>query len=41
MLGYVIVEILDGETKEKVKKRVPIRFDERGFWRDFDSLLAR
>jgi CRISPR system Cascade subunit CasA len=39
MLGYVIVEILDGETKEKVKKRVAIRFEEKGFWRDFDSLL--
>ena len=39
MLGYVIVEILDGATKEKVKKRVAIRFEEKGFWRDFDSLL--
>ena len=27
------------ETKEKVKKRVAIRFEEKGFWRDFDSLL--
>jgi len=39
MLGYVIAEIPDGETKEKVKKRVAIRFEEKGFWRDFDSLL--
>jgi len=39
MLGYVIAEIPDGETKEKVKKRVAIHFEEKGFWRDFDSLL--
>ena len=39
MLGYDIVEISDGETKEKVKKRVAIHFEEKGFWRDFDSLL--
>lgn len=39
MLGYVIAEITDGETKEKVKKRVAIHLEEKGFWRDFDSLL--
>jgi CRISPR system Cascade subunit CasA len=39
MLGYIIVEISDGEAKEKVKKRVAIHFEEKGFWRDFDSLL--
>jgi CRISPR system Cascade subunit CasA len=39
MLGYIIAEITDGETKEKVKKRVAVHFKENGFWRDFDSLL--
>jgi CRISPR system Cascade subunit CasA len=39
MLSYKIVEIAEGETKEKVKKRVTIHFEEKGFWRDFDSLL--
>jgi CRISPR system Cascade subunit CasA len=39
MLGYTIAEIADAGTKEKVKKRVTIRFEEKGFWRDFDSLL--
>jgi CRISPR system Cascade subunit CasA len=39
MLGYTIKEITDLETKEKVKKRVTIHFEEKGFWRDFDSLL--
>ncbi|MBZ5538400.1 MAG: type I-E CRISPR-associated protein Cse1/CasA [Acidobacteriia bacterium] len=39
MLGYAIVEVAEEGTKEKVKKRVPIHFAERGFWRDFDSLL--
>ena len=39
MLGYAIVERKDGEAKEKVKKRVSIHFQDRGFWRDFDSLL--
>ncbi len=39
MLGYAIVEVTDGETKEKVKRKVSIHFEEKGFWRDFDSLL--
>jgi CRISPR system Cascade subunit CasA len=39
MLGYAIVEATDGETKEKVKKKVSIHFEEKEFWRDFDSLL--
>jgi CRISPR system Cascade subunit CasA len=39
MLGYAIRENPDGETKEKVKKRMTIHFEEKGFWRDFDSLL--
>ncbi|PJC75381.1 MAG: type I-E CRISPR-associated protein Cse1/CasA [Syntrophobacterales bacterium CG_4_8_14_3_um_filter_49_14] len=39
MLGYTIVEIMDAGTKEKVKKRVTIHLGEKGFWRDFDSLL--
>jgi CRISPR system Cascade subunit CasA len=39
MLGYAIAEIMDAGTKEKVKKRVTIHLGEKGFWRDFDSLL--
>jgi len=39
MIGYTIAEITDGETKEKVKKRMSIHFEEKGFWRDYDSLL--
>ncbi|MFH1076521.1 MAG: type I-E CRISPR-associated protein Cse1/CasA, partial [Pseudomonadota bacterium] len=39
MLGYEIAEIADGETKNKTKKRIPIQFKEKGFWRDYDSLL--
>jgi CRISPR system Cascade subunit CasA len=39
MLGYAIVEVTDGDTKEKVKKKVSIHFEEKEFWRDFDSLL--
>jgi CRISPR system Cascade subunit CasA len=39
MLGYRIVEVTDQETKEKVKKRMAIFFEEKGIWRDFDSLL--
>jgi len=39
MLGYAIAEVTDGETKEKVKRKVSIHFEEKGFWRDFDSLL--
>ncbi len=39
MLGYAIKEVADEETKEKVKKRISLRFEEKGIWRDFDSLL--
>ncbi len=39
MLGYKIVEVIDEETKEKVKRKVAIQFEEKGIWRDFDSLL--
>ena len=39
MLGYDIKEVTDINTKEKIKVRVPIQFREKGFWRDFDSLL--
>lgn len=39
MLGYTVVDVTDKETKQKVKKRVAIRFEEKGIWRDFDSLL--
>jgi len=34
MLGYAIVKGTDGETK-----KVSIHFEEKEFWRDFDSLL--
>jgi CRISPR system Cascade subunit CasA len=39
MLGYVIREITDKETKSKTKKKYSIQFEEKGVWRDFDSLL--
>ncbi|MBV5339475.1 MAG: type I-E CRISPR-associated protein Cse1/CasA [Deltaproteobacteria bacterium] len=39
MLAYTIKEITDKETKEKVKRRMTIQLEERGIWRDFDSLL--
>jgi len=39
MLGYAIIEVTDEGTKEKVKKKVSVHFEEKGFWRDFDSLL--
>lgn len=39
MLAYAIVDVKDQETKQKIKKRMVIRFEERGLWRDFDSLL--
>ncbi|MDA8141203.1 MAG: type I-E CRISPR-associated protein Cse1/CasA [Desulfobacteraceae bacterium] len=39
MLGYNIKKISDKDSKEKMKIRVPIQFGEKGFWRDFDSLL--
>lgn len=39
MLGYVIKEITDKDSKEKVKKKFSVQFEEKGVWRDFDSLL--
>jgi CRISPR system Cascade subunit CasA len=39
MLGYTIKEITDKETKNKVKKKFSVQFEERGVWRDYDSLL--
>lgn len=39
MVGYVIKEVKDEQTKEKVKKKFSLQFEEKGFWRDFDSLL--
>lgn len=39
MLGYTIKEFTDKELKAKVKKKFSVQFEERGIWRDFDSLL--
>lgn len=39
MLGYTIKEITDKESKSKVKKKFSLQFEEKGVWRDFDSLL--
>jgi CRISPR system Cascade subunit CasA len=39
MLAYTIKEIAEKGTTEKIKKRFSIQFEERGIWRDFDSLL--
>lgn len=39
MLGYEIREITDKETKSKLKKKYSVQFEEKGIWRDFDSLL--
>jgi CRISPR system Cascade subunit CasA len=39
MLGYEIREITNNETKSKLKKKYSVPFEEKGFWRDFDSLL--
>lgn len=39
MLGYTIKEITDKETNSKVKKKFSVQFEEKGVWRDFDSLL--
>lgn len=39
MLGYSIKEITDKETKSKVKRKFSVQFEEKGVWRDFDSLL--
>jgi CRISPR system Cascade subunit CasA len=39
MVGHVIREVKDEQTKEKVKKKFALQFQEKGVWRDFDSLL--
>ncbi len=39
MEGFIIREVTDEETKKKVEKSFAIQFEERGIWRDFDSLL--
>jgi len=39
MLGYTIKEVTDKESKAKVKKKFSVPFEEKGIWRDFDSLL--
>ncbi len=39
MLAYTIIDVKDKETKQKIKRKTVIRFEERGLWRDFDSLL--
>ncbi|MCF6255991.1 MAG: type I-E CRISPR-associated protein Cse1/CasA [Gammaproteobacteria bacterium] len=39
MLAYMIREVKDKGSKEKIKKKFSIQFEERGIWRDFDSLL--
>lgn len=39
MLGYEIREITEKETKNKLKKKFSVQFEEKEFWRDFDSLL--
>lgn len=39
MIGHTIKEIKDADTKEKIKRKFPIQFEEKGIWRDFDSIL--
>ncbi len=39
MLGYAIAEVKNKETETTEKKRISIRFEDKGLWRDFDSLL--
>lgn len=39
MLGYEIKELKEKNSKEKVKRKFSIQFEDRDFWRDFDSLL--
>jgi CRISPR system Cascade subunit CasA len=39
MLGYLIVDVKSREMDLTEKKRIALRFEERGVWRDFDSLL--
>lgn len=39
MLGYMIKQVTDKESKAKEKKKFSVQFEEKGIWRDFDSLL--
>ena len=39
MLGYTIKEISEKGAKDKVKRKFSVQFEEKGVWRDFDSLL--
>jgi CRISPR system Cascade subunit CasA len=39
MLAYTIKEVAEKGATEKIKKRFSIQFEEKGVWRDFDSLL--
>jgi CRISPR system Cascade subunit CasA len=39
MLGHAIVEVKSKETDTTEKKQITIRFEDKGIWRDFDSLL--
>lgn len=39
MLAYTIKEVKEKGSKEKIKKKFSIQFEEKGLWRDFDSLL--
>ena len=39
MLGYMIKEVTNKESKTKEKKKFSVQFEEKGTWRDFDSLL--
>lgn len=39
MVGHVVKEVKDEQTKEKIKKKFAMQFEEKGIWRDYDSLL--
>lgn len=39
MLGYTIKEIAEKGSKDKVKRKLSVQFEDKGTWRDFDSLL--
>ncbi len=39
MLAYAIVDVKNKDTKVLEKKKVTVRLQEKGVWRDFDSLL--
>jgi CRISPR system Cascade subunit CasA len=39
MVGHVIREVKEKYSKERTKKKFVLRFEEKGIWRDFDSLL--